>query len=542
MFKDTSFGQDARLVMKQGIDGLADAVKVTLGPSGRNVIIDKHYGDPVITKDGVTVAKEIYYKDPVKNMGAQLIKSVASKTANEAGDGTTTATVLTQAIINEGIKHLVTGCNAVDLKRGIDLGAAAVVEYLKGISIPVGEHEYALIEKIATLSANNDKQIGELIRKAMESVSKNGVVTVEESKESETTLKVVEGMEFERGYISPYFCNNVDDMTVVFENPVILLYEPRISTMKSLIPILEKAVQTNRPLVIISENCDGDALATLVVNRMRNNLRVAAVKSPGFGDNRGKYLDDISVLTGGQFIDSKLGIRLEDVSADAFGGAQRVIITKDTTTIIGGHGNPDAIKERVRQIQVHLETSEQGYERDKLQDRLAKLSGGVAVISVGAKSEVEMKERKDRIDDALHATRAAIKEGFIPGGGSSYCRASEYLHESPTTMLETVDERHGFNIVVQAIQQPLRQIATNAGLDAGGVIAKLLAKEPGIGFDARKKQYIDLVEAGIIDPTKVARVALENAASVAGMFLTTECVISDILEDLPRNNTNNDEY
>jgi chaperonin GroEL len=529
MAKDISFDMKARDGIKKGADALADAVKVTLGPKGRNVIIDKKYGAPQITKDGVTVAKEIELKDPVENMGAQLVKEVASKTADVAGDGTTTATVLAQAILTTGLKNVTAGANPMDLKRGIDKAVEAVIANLKKMSKPVGDTNEK-IEQVATISANNDHSIGEMIAKAMAKVKKEGVITIEEAKGTDTSVKVVEGMQFDRGYISPYFITDPDKMETVFENPHILIYDKKISSMKDLLPILEKQVQTGRPLLIISEEVEGEALATLVVNKLRGSLKIVAVKAPGFGDRRKAMLEDIAILTGGTLISEETGYKLEDAEISYLGQAEKVIVDKDNTTIVNGKGTKDQIKARVAQIRTQMENTTSDYDREKLQERLAKLSGGVAVIYVGAASEVEMKEKKDRFDDALHATRAAVEEGIVPGGGIAYIRCIEPLKKLKGS---NEDEEIGINIILRALEEPLRQIVANAGIEGSVVVQKVKEGKDDYGFNARTETYENLYKSGVIDPTKVTRVALENAASIAGMILTTECVISDIKEDTP---------
>jgi chaperonin GroEL len=529
MAKDITFNLEARDALKRGVDALANAVKVTLGPKGRNVIIDKKFGSPSITKDGVSVAKEIELKDPVENMGAQLLKEVASKTADIAGDGTTTATVLAQAIITAGLKNVAAGANPMDLKRGIDKAVAAVVENLKKQSKEVGD-DIKKIEQVATISANNDSSIGKLIAEAMGRVKKEGVITVEEAKGTETTVEVVEGMQFDRGYISPYFVTNPDKMEAVLENPFILIYDKKISTMKDLLPILEKTVQTGRPLLIIAEEVDGEALATLVVNKIRGSLKVAAVKAPGFGDRRKAMLEDIAILTGGVVISEEQGYKLENADLSYLGKAEKVTIDKDNTTIVNGAGDKKAITARVNQIKAQIETTTSDYDKEKLQERLAKLAGGVAVLYVGAATEVEMKEKKDRVDDALHATRAAVEEGIVPGGGTAYIRAIEVLDKIKT---ENEDERTGINIVKRALEEPLRQIVANAGGEGSVIVQKVKEGKDDFGYNARTETFENLFNTGVIDPTKVARVALENAASVAGMLLTTDCVLAEIKEETP---------
>ena len=519
--KEILFESEARDRMKKGVDALANAVKVTLGPKGRNVIIEKTYGSPQITKDGVTVAKEVEMKDPVENMGAQMVKEVASKTADVAGDGTTTATVLAQSIITTGLKNVTAGANPMDLKRGIDKAVALVVADLKKQSVAVGD-SIEKIQQIATVSANNDQTIGKLLAEAMEKVSKEGVITIEEAKGIETTVKVVEGMQFDRGYISPYFVTDAEKMEVVFENPLILIHDKKISSMKDLLPVLEKAVQTGRPLLIIAEDVDGEALATLVVNKIRGSLKIVAVKAPGFGDRRKEMLQDIAILTGGTVISEEQGYRLEDADLSYLGQAEKINIDKDNTTIVSGKGAKEGIVARVSQIKAQIETTTSDYDREKLQERLAKLSGGVAVIYVGAASEIEMKEKKDRFVDALHATRAAIEEGTIPGGGVAYIRAITVLENVKT---DNQDEELGIKIVKRALEEPLRQIVENAGLEGSIIVQKVKDGKDDFGFNARTEVYESLYSSGVIDPTKVARVALENAASIAGMLLTTECVI-----------------
>ncbi|MBX7201805.1 MAG: chaperonin GroEL [Bacteroidia bacterium] len=527
MAKEIFFNLDARDQLKRGVDALANAVKVTLGPKGRNVIIDKKFGAPAITKDGVTVAKEIELTDAIENMGAQMVKEVASKTADIAGDGTTTATVLAQAIVTSGLKHVAAGANPMDLKRGVDKAVASVVENLKSQSEAVGD-DNKKIEQVATISANNDHAIGKLIAEAMNRVKKEGVITVEEAKGTETTVEVVEGMQFDRGYISPYFVTDADKMEAVLENPFILIYDKKISTMKDLLPILEKAVQTGRPLLIIAEDVDSEALATLVVNKIRGSLRIAAVKAPGFGDRRKAMLEDIAILTGGQLISEERGYKLENADLTYLGKAEKVTIDKDNTTIVGGAGEKSDITARVSQIKTQIESTTSDYDKEKLQERLAKLAGGVAVLYVGAATEVEMKEKKDRVDDALHATRAAVEEGIVPGGGVAYIRAISSLDNLKG---ETEDETFGVNIVKRALEEPLRQIVANAGGEGSIVIQKVKEGKKDFGYNARTEVYENLLAAGVIDPTKVTRVALENAASIAGMLLTTECVVADKKEE-----------
>jgi len=529
MAKDITFDVKAREALKKGVDALSDAVKITLGPKGRNVIIDKKYGAPQITKDGVTVAKEIELKDPIENMGAQLVKEVASKTADLAGDGTTTATVLAQAIISTGLKNVTAGANPMDLKRGIDKAVLNVIENLKKQSVSVGD-SFDKIEQVATISANNESSIGKLIAEAMAKVKKEGVITIEEAKGTETIVKVVEGMQFDRGYISPYFVTDTDKMEAVFENPYILIYDKKISVMKDFLPILEKEVQTGRPLLIISEDVEAEALATLVVNKLRGSLKIAAVKAPGFGDRRKAMLEDIAILTGGTLISEETGYKLEDAELSYLGQAEKVVVDKDNTTIVSGKGSTDQIKARVAQIKTQIENTTSDYDREKLQERLAKLSGGVAVIQVGAASEVEMKEKKDRFDDALNATRAAVEEGIVPGGGIAYIRTMDALSKLKG---DNEDEDIGIAIIKRALEEPLRQIVTNAGLEGSVIVQRVKEGKGDFGFNAQTETFENLFKSGVIDPTKVTRVALENAASIAGMFLTTECVISDIKEENP---------
>ena len=526
MAKEIKFNIDARTQMKEGADALANAVKVTLGPKGRNVVIDKKFGAPQVTKDGVTVAKEIELEDRFANMGAQMVKEVASKTNDQAGDGTTTATVLAQAIINVGLKNVTAGANPMDLKRGIDKAVAAVVESLRAQSQEVGE-DYAKIEQVGTISANNDNYIGKLIADAMSKVKKDGVITVEEAKGTETEVKVVEGMQFDRGYISPYFMTNGDKMEAVLDNPYVLLTDKKISTMKDLLPVLEPIAREGKSLLIIAEDVDGEALTTLVVNKLRGTLKIAAVKAPGFGDRRKEMLQDIAVLTGGVVISEERGFTLENTTLDMLGKAEKVVVTKDNTTVVNGAGAQDAIKERADLIRKQIETTTSDYDREKLQERLGKLAGGVAVLYVGAATEVEMKEKKDRVEDALSATRAAVEEGIVPGGGVAYIRASQALADLKGA---NEDETTGIHIVARAIEEPLRQIAANAGVEGSVIINKIREGKGDFGYNARTDEYVNMFEAGVIDPTKVSRVALENAASVAGMFLTTECAIVDIPE------------
>ena len=529
MAKEIKFNTDVRAAMKEGADALANAVKVTLGPKGRNVVIDKKFGAPQITKDGVTVAKEVELEDRFQNMGAQMVKEVASKTNEQAGDGTTTATVLAQAIINVGLKNVTAGANPMDLKRGIDKAVAAVVEDLKAQSQPVGE-DYSKIEQVGTVSANNDGYIGKLIAEAMSKVKKDGVITVEEAKGTETEVKVVEGMQFDRGYISPYFMTNGDKMEAVLDDAYILLTDKKIANMEDLMPVLEPVAREGKSLLIIAEDVEGQALTTLVVNRLRGTLKVAAVKAPGFGDRRKEMLQDIAILTGGVVISEERGFTLANANVQMLGRAEKVTITKENTVIVGGAGEADAIKDRADQIRKQIETTKSDYDREKLQERLGKLAGGVAVIYVGATSEIEMKEKKDRVDDALNATRAAVEEGYLPGGGVAYIRAAEALKGLKG---ENEDETTGIHIIARAIEEPLRQIAGNAGVEASVIINKIREGKGDFGYNARTDEYVNLYEAGVIDPTKVARVALENAASVAGMFLTTECGIVDIPEPAP---------
>ena len=529
MAKDIKFNIEARDLMKQGVDSLANAVKVTLGPKGRNVIIEKKFGAPHITKDGVTVAKEIELADPFQNAGAQLVKSVASKTGDDAGDGTTTATVLAQAIVREGLKNVAAGANPMDLKRGIDKAVTAVVAEIKNMAEVVGD-DYQKIEQVATVSANNDPEIGQLLADAMQKVSKDGVITIEEAKSRDTTIGVVEGMQFDRGYLSPYFVTNTEKMECEMENPYILIYDKKISNLKDFLPILEPAVQTGRPLLVIAEDVESEALTTLVVNRLRGQLKICAVKAPGFGDRRKAMLQDIATLTGGLVISEETGLKLEQATIEMLGTADKVTVSKDNTTIVNGHGDKQMIAERVSQIKNEIANSTSDYDKEKLQERLAKLAGGVAVLYVGAPSEVEMKEKKDRVDDALCATRAAIEEGIIPGGGVAYIRAQKALD---TLTGANTDEQTGIRIVRRAIEEPLRQIVENAGLEGSVVVNEVRNGEGDYGYNAREDKYENLKASGIIDPAKVTRVALENAASIAGMFLTTECVICDAKEDKP---------
>jgi chaperonin GroEL len=527
MAKQVKYNVEARDALKRGVDILANAVKVTLGPKGRHVIIDKKFGAPSITKDGVTVAKEIELKDPIENMGAQMLKEVASKTADIAGDGTTTATVLAQAIVTAGIKNVAAGANPMDLKRGIDKAVKVVVENLKSQKQDVGD-DFSKIKQVASISANNDEVIGEMIADAMKKVGTSGVITVEEAKGTETEVKTVEGMQFDRGYLSPYFVTNTDKMEVELESPYVLIYDKKISSMKELLPILEKQVQTGKPLLIIAEDLDGEALATLVVNKIRGSLKVAAVKAPGFGDRRKAMLEDIAVLTGGTVISEERGYKLESADLSMLGQAEKISIDKDNTTIINGDGNPDTIKGRVSEIRAQIETTTSDYDKEKLQERLAKLSGGVAVLYIGAASEVEMKEKKDRVDDALHATRAAVEEGIVAGGGVAFIRAVEALVNLKG---DNDDENTGIQIIRRAIEEPLRQICENAGIEGSIVVQKVKEGKGDFGYNARTDKYENLIGAGVIDPTKVGRVALENAASIAAMLLTTECVLADDPED-----------
>lgn len=527
--KEIIFDTNARDLMRQGVDELANAVKVTLGPKGRNVIIEKKFGAPQITKDGVTVAKEIELADPFKNTGAQLVKSVASKTGEDAGDGTTTATVLAQSIVNVGLKNVTAGANSMDLKRGIDKAVAAVVESIKSQSQTVGDN-FEKIEQVAAISANNDAEIGKHIADAMQKVSKDGVITIEEAKGRETYIDVVEGMQFDRGYLSSYFVTDAEKMHCVMENPQILIHDKKISNLKDMLPILEPAVQTGRPLLIIAEDVDSEALTTLVVNRLRSGLKICAVKAPGFGDRRKEMLEDIAVLTGGFVVSEERGVKLEQATMEMLGTAEKITITKDNTTIVNGKGEKENIQARVAQIKAQIATTTSEYDKEKLQERLAKLSGGVAVIKVGAPSETEMKEKKDRVDDALCATRAAIEEGIVAGGGVAYIRAISAIDKLKG---ENADEHTGIQIIRRAIEEPLRQIVINAGKE-GAVVAQKVSEGTGnFGYNARYDRYEDLMKAGVVDPAKVARVALENAASIAGMFLTTECVIVEKKEDKP---------
>ena len=529
MAKQILYGVEAREQLKKGVDALSNAVKVTLGPKGRNVIIEKSYGAPTITKDGVTVAKEIELPEKIHNMGAQMVKEVASKTNDAAGDGTTTATVLAQAIFNTGLKNVTAGANPMDLKRGIDKAVAAVIENLKKQSREIGD-SFEKIEQVATISANNDNEIGKQIAEAMKKVKKEGVITIEEAKGTDTTVDVVEGMQFDRGYLSPYFVTDTEKMQTSFDNAFMLIYDKKISSMKELLPILEKVVQTGRPMLIISEDIEGEALATLVVNKLRGSLRVAAVKAPGFGDRRKEMLEDIAILTGGIVISEEKGFKLEDADLSYLGQAEKVTIDKENTTIVKGLGSKESIDARVAQIKAQMESTTSDYDREKLQERLAKLAGGVAVIKVGAASEVEMKEKKDRFDDALHATRAAVEEGIVPGGGVAYIRAIEAIADLKGN---NADEKTGIDIIRRAIEEPMRMIVENAGLEGSVIVQKVKEGKADFGFNARTEVFENLFETGVIDPTKVTRVALENAASIAGMLLTTETVVVEIKEDKP---------
>ncbi len=523
MAKQLFFNTDARNKMKRGVDILADAVKVTLGPKGRNVVIEKKFGAPSVTKDGVTVAKEIELEDAIENLGAQMVKEVASRTADIAGDGTTTATVLAQSIINEGLRNVAAGANPMDLKRGIDKAVTAIVENLRKQSEKVG-NDNKKIEQVASISANNDNAIGKLIAEAMAKVGNEGVITVEEAKGTETTVEVVEGMQFDRGYLSAYFVTNTEKMMVELQNPYILIYEKKVSSLKDILPILESVVQSGRPLLIIAEDVDGEALSTLVVNKLRGSLKIAAVKAPGFGDRRKEMLQDIAALTGGTVISEDQGYKLENASMAYLGQAESITIDKDNTTIVGGKGEKENITGRVNQIKSQIETTTSDYDKEKLQERLAKLSGGVAVLYVGAASEVEMKEKKDRVDDALHATRAAVEEGIVPGGGVAYIRAIEVLNDMKG---DNLDETTGIAIIRRSLEEPLRQIVANAGIEGSIVVQKIKEGKADFGFNARTEVYENMLAAGVIDPTKVSRVALENAASIASMLLTTECVIAE---------------
>jgi chaperonin GroEL len=526
--KEMLFSTDARAKLKKGIDQLADAVGITLGPKGRNVVIDKRFGSPTITKDGVTVAKEIELSDPIENLGAQMVKEVATKTSDLAGDGTTTATVLAQAIYREGLKNVTAGANPMELKRGIERAVAAVVEQLKSISVPtVGKKEIA---QVGTISANTDKEIGNLIAEAMDKVGKDGVITVEEAKGLETTLETVDGTQFDRGYLSPYFVTDAEKMEAVLDDPYILIHDKKISAMKELLPILEKVAQSGKPMLVVAEDVEGEALATLVVNKLRGTLKVVAVKAPGFGDRRKEMLRDIAVLTGGQVISEEVGLKLENVTLTDLGRAKRVVIDKDNTTIVDGKGKPEDIQGRVAELKAAIEKSTSDYDREKLQERLAKLAGGVAIINVGAATETEMKEKKARVEDALHATRAAVEEGIVPGGGVALIRAQSALDK----IKGTEDEKVGVEIVRRALEEPIRMIAQNAGAEASIVVARVKeSKDKNFGYNAATDTYEDLVKAGVIDPTKVTRTALQNAASIAGLLLTTECVLVEKKEEKP---------
>ena len=526
MAKNITFDTTARQKLKRGVDKLADAVKVTLGPKGRNVILDKKFGAPTITKDGVSVAKEIELKDPIENMGAQLVKEIASKTADDAGDGTTTATVLTQAIFAQGLKNVAAGANPMDLKRGIDKAVAVVVENLKSQSKVISSSNE--IAQVATISANNDNEIGKMIANAMDKVGKDGVITVEEAKGTETEVKTVEGMQFDRGYLSPYFVTNTEKMEAELENPYILIYDKKISAMKELLPILESVVQTGKPLLIISEDVDGEALATLVVNKIRGALKIAAVKAPGFGDRRKAMLEDIAILTGGTVISEERGFKLENATIEFLGTAEKINIDKDNTTIVNGAGKKEDIQARIGQIKSQVENTTSDYDKEKLQERLAKLSGGVAILYIGAATEVEMKEKKDRVDDALHATRAAVQEGVVAGGGVAFLRAIEALDN---VAVDNPDQATGVNIIKVALEAPLRIIVQNSGSEGSVIIQKVREGKGDFGYNARENKYENMFQAGVIDPTKVTRLALENAASIAGLLLTTECVVADDPED-----------
>ena len=529
MAKEIVFNNDAREQLRKGVDALANAVKVTLGPKGRNVVIDKKFGAPHITKDGVTVAKEIELENGIENMGAQMVKEVASKTNDQAGDGTTTATVLAQAIVNTGLKNVTAGANPMDLKRGIDKAVAVIVEDVKAQAQEVGG-DIEKIRQVATISANNDSQIGDIIAEAMEKVSKDGVITIEEAKGIETSVKVVEGMQFDRGYISPYFVTDTDKMECTYDNPLILIYDKKISSLQSLLPILEPVAKNGRPLLIIAEDVETEAMATLVVNRLRGGLKVAAVKAPGFGDRRKEMLEDIAILTGGTVISEEKGYKLEEATLEMLGTCEKITIDKDNTTIVNGAGDPEMIKSRVAQIKAQIEKTTSDYDREKLQERLAKMAGGVAVIYVGAASEVEMKEKKDRFDDALHATRAAVEEGIIPGGGTALVRAGQKLDG---VQPENEDEKLGVEIIRRAIEAPMRMIVENAGLESSVIVNEVKKGTGDFGYNARAEKYENLFQSGVIDPAKVTRVALQNAASIAGLLLTTECVMCDIKEPEP---------
>ena len=523
MAKLIDYNTEAREQLKKGIDALANAVKVTLGPKGRNVVIDKKFGAPTVTKDGVSVAKEVELEDPFENMGAQMVKEVASKTSDIAGDGTTTATVLAQAMINAGLKNVTAGANPMDLKRGMDKATEKVISVLRNLSEEVGD-DYSKIKQVATISANSDEKIGSLIAEAMEKVGKEGVITVEEAKGTETYVDLVEGMQFDRGYLSPYFVTDPEKMEADLEQPYILIYDKKISSMKDLLPVLEKVAQTGRPLLIIAEDVEGEALATLVVNKIRGSLKIAAVKAPGFGDRRKEMLEDIAILTGGTVVSEERGYKLETADLTMLGSAEKVVITKDETTLVNGAGNPDDIQARIKQIKAQIEKSTSDYDKEKLQERLAKLAGGVAVLYVGAATEVELKEKKDRVDDALHSTRAAVEEGIIPGGGVAFIRSIDALSK---VKVNNDDQNTGVEIVKRALEEPLRQIAFNAGVEGSIVVQRVKEGKDDFGFNARTENYEHLKAAGVIDPTKVARVAIENAASIASMVLTTECVIAD---------------
>lgn len=527
MAKKIEFNVPAREGLKRGVDALANAVKVTLGPKGRNVVIDKKFGAPQVTKDGVTVAKEIELADPTENMGAQMLKEVASKTADIAGDGTTTATVLAQSIVTAGLKNVAAGANPMDLKRGMDKAVKVVIDALEKMSQPVGD-DHSKIEQVASISANNDSTIGGLIAEAMKKVGKDGVITVEEAKGTDTTVDVVEGMQFDRGYLSPYFVTNAEKMEAEMDNPYILIYDKKVSSMKDLLPVLEKVVQTGKPLLIIAEDVEGEALATLVVNKIRGALKIAAVKAPGFGDRRKEMLQDIAILTGGAVISEEQGRRLEDADLVDLGRAEKITIDKDNTILVNGAGSKDAITGRINQIKAQIESTTSDYDREKLQERLAKLSGGVAVLYIGAATEVEMKEKKDRVDDALHATRAAVEEGIVPGGGVSFIRCISSLDNLKG---ENDDETTGIHIIRRALEEPLRQIVANAGGEGSIVVQKVMEGTADFGYNARTEKYENLIAAGVIDPKKVSRVALENASSIGGMILTTDCVLSEIKED-----------
>ena len=529
MAKEIKFNIEARDALKKGVDALSNAVKVTLGPKGRNVVIDKKFGGPSITKDGVSVAKEIELEDTIQNMGAQMVKEVASKTAEEAGDGTTTATVLAQSIVATGLKNVTAGANPMDLKRGIDKAVKMIVKDLKKQSVSVG-HDNEKIEQVATISSNNDNEVGKLIAEAMAKVTQEGVITVEEAKGTDTSVEVVEGMQFDRGYLSPYFITDADKMETELDNPYILIYDKKISTMKDLLPILEQTAKSGRPLMIIAEDVDGEALSTLVVNKIRGALKVSAVKAPGFGDRRKSMLEDIAILTNGTVISEERGFTLESATIEMLGSSEKIVTDKDNTTIINGEGDSDSIKARVNQIKAQIESTTSDYDREKLQERLAKLAGGVAVLYVGAASEMEMKEKKDRVDDALAATRAAVEEGIVSGGGVAIVRSAKKLEKLTG---ENDDEQTGINIIERALEEPLRQIVANAGMEGSVIVSKVKDGKNDFGFNAKTEKFENLMKSGIIDPAKVVRVALQHAASVAGMLLTTECVISDIPEENP---------